>query len=263
MAAQTIDLARAATVAIPAGVTSLPMSSETMKVAIVESDPDSSFVREGEQIPLGAGTFGVLELRARVLACYCVVSIPLMRDASNSASLIESTITQSLAHALDEAILSGNGSGENPTGLLYSSQVTNSAVSAAFSYEDLVDAKLECWNRNVEPVSFLQSPGLRSYIAKMRDGEGRYYTTDGLPELANLRRFTTSAISDTGNVTTAYTGDFSNVILGIRNQIEIEISGVADDVFRKMQVAVRAFMRCDVGFGGAGDVTKMSLIDLS
>ena len=90
-----------------AGIQSVPMTSEELKLAKVETDPTAYWTAEGADITESEGTFGALKLRARALAVYSEASLELMRDASNAAQLVEQSIAKALAAKLDSTCLNG------------------------------------------------------------------------------------------------------------------------------------------------------------
>jgi HK97 family phage major capsid protein len=253
---EIFDMSRARMVTSAAGCLVVPMQSETLKLATITSDPTAYWVREGETITESEGTFGSLTLRARACAIYSEASLPLMRDAANIEQIIRDMVTKAIASALDSAVLNGNGAGEQPLGMLHASEVQNYAVGGAFSYSNLIEAKRRCWLRNVEPNAMIMNHGLRAYIAGIYDGEG-LPIAGRIPEYDNLNKQWTTALSSTAN-TCCYVGDFSNVLIGIRNQIEIEVSGLAGDVFKNARVAIRGYLRADVGFARSNDICKLS-----
>lgn len=256
MSAGVIDLARAKSVMSTAGCVTIPMQTEEMKVALVESDPTAYWTAEGATITESQGTFGAVELRSRSLAVYCEAPLELVRNASNAQTIIENTFTSALGLGLDAAILNGTGAGEEPTGLLYSSQVTNSAAAGPFTYDKLIDAMALCWAGNVEPNAWVMEDSLRKYVAKVKDGEGLYLPPP--PEAAALKRFTSTQLQSATANGTCYVGDFSNCLIGIRSGIEIEASGVSGTVFQKKKVAIRGLMFADFAVGRSGDVVKMT-----
>ncbi len=256
MSAKIIDAARAQSVMSQAGCVTLPLESEETKVAVVASDPTSYWTPEGQLITESEGTFNSITLRARALACYCECSIELIRNAPNAQQAIENTIIKSLALGLDEAILNGTGEGEKPQGLLYSPNVTESAVGGAFSYDKLIDAMAVAWAANSEPNTLITEESLRKYVAKLKDGEGLPLQLP--PEAVGLRKLMSTQLASADSNGTCYVGNFENCLIGIRSGIEVEASGVSGDTFKKKRIAIRGLLFADFVVGRANDVIKMT-----
>jgi len=257
MSARLIDLARAKSVVSQAGATTIPIPDgvDHLRLVVVETDPTAAWVSEGSTIPESTGTFGALEFRARTLAVYCKISLQLLRDSVNAADIIENTIASAIALKLDESALNGTGAAEEPTGLLHSSNVTDSAAASTFTYDKFLTAAGLCWAGDVEPKSVIQGAPLRTYISKLKDGQGLYH--EGPPEWRAVNKYTSTQIGSTADVC-QYIGDFTNCIFALRSGIEIEMSGVADDAFQKAQVHIRGMLRGDFAVGRSGDVVKLS-----
>ncbi len=256
MSAVIIDRARAVSVMSAAGCVTLPMETEEMKVVVVASDPTAYWTPEGQLITESEGTFNSVTIRARALACYCEVAIELIKNAPNAQQIIENTIVKSLALGLDEALLNGDDEGEKPQGLLHSPNVTESAVGGAFGYDALLDAMALAWAANSEPNTWIMESSLRSYVSKLKDGEGLPMPLP--PEAVGLKKLMSTQLGSADSNGTCYVGDFSNCLIGIRSGIEVEASGVAGDTFKKKRVAIRGLLFADFVVGRANDVIRMS-----
>jgi HK97 family phage major capsid protein len=251
-----IDLARAQSVVSQAGAMTVPMTSESLRVALVESDPTAYWTAENAAITESEGTFGAIELRTRALAVYCTCSLELIRNAANAQSIIENTISKAMALKLDYSCLNGAGAGEEPVGLLYSDRVQTSAVGGGFTYDALLNAMALGWAVNVEPTSWVMGTSLRKVVSKIKDGDG--LTMALPPEAASLRKYHSNQLASADANGTCYVGDFSNCLIGIRSGIEIEVSNVADYVFKRKQVAIRGLMFADFAVARANDIVKMT-----
>lgn len=256
VSSKLINPARAKSIVSRAGTYFLPMESETMRLVRIESDPTASFVPEGQEISESTGTFGAVELRSRGLCVYSEISIEFLRNAANAEDVIRNMMTKAIGTGLDAAFLNGQGAGEEPVGLLYSDQVTESAVGGAFTYDALINAMGLCWDNNVEADAWLMAPSLRKFVAKMKDGEALPYPAP--PEVAALKKYTSSQLTSADSNGVCYVGTLENTVIGIRSEIEIEMSNVAGDVFKKKMAAIRAMMFVDFAVCRSGDIVKLT-----
>ncbi len=261
MSASVIDLARAQSAVSAAGAITVPMATEELKIARVESDPVAYWTHENQEITASGGTFGLINLRSKCLAVYCVASLELIRNAANAQGLIESAIAKAIALKLDESALNGEGANEEPMGLLNCPGVGTYSVGGGLTHDKMLRACRSLWDANVEPTSMIYNSNVRASMALLKDGEGLYLTAP--PEIAKLGKYMSTQISSTGSDETMYIGDFSNCIFGIRNKIEIEVSGVADNVFKKKQVAIRGLLWGDFYACRSSDIVRLTGISAS
>jgi len=253
--AKVIDLARAKSVVSAAGAVTVPMTTETLKLAVVESDPTAYWTAENASITESEGTFAAVQLRARALAVYCEASLELMRDSANAGQIIEATITAALAQKLDATFLNGSGADPVPTGLLNATGVATYDVGGAISHDHLLNGCRALWRENVEPAAMIYDPNVRAAIAKLKDGDGEYQPVP--PEVAGLTRHMASTVSSTDSNAAMYIGDFSNCLIGLRSDIEIEMSGTAGTAFQTKKIAIRGLLRADFAVARANDVVRM------
>jgi HK97 family phage major capsid protein len=251
-----IDLLRAKSIMSAAGAQTIPLTTEETRIALVETDPVAYWTSEGDLIVESEGTFGSVNMYSKALAVYSEVSLELLRNAANAEQVISDTIIGALTCGLDSACLSGNGV-IKPLGLLNATdQVTASAFGGPFTYDGLLTRMGTLWGVNCESNTLLLPPALRTYIAKLKDGEGLPLTVP--PEVAKLRQFTSSQITSNDAYPVAYVGDFSNCLIGIRSGIEIEVSGTSGTVFQRKKVAIRGLIFADFNAGPVNRVIKMT-----
>jgi len=109
LASQIIDLARARSAYVAAGAQTIPMSSDTLRIARVAADPTFEIKAENAAFTGSDITFGKIEFTARLLGTVITMSREIAEDAPNAASLVESTLSKSLGAELDSLCITGNG----------------------------------------------------------------------------------------------------------------------------------------------------------
>lgn len=112
LANRIFDLARAESVCIAAGAQTVPMTSETLKYAKVNTDVSSGIgiVAENATISASDYVFGSETLTAFKLASRHEVSLELLEDGQGIESFIERSLAEQFALAVDSQLLSGGGS---------------------------------------------------------------------------------------------------------------------------------------------------------
>lgn len=162
-----------------------------------------------------------------------------------------------MGQAIDSQALSGDGTGANWTGLLNMTGVNEVAVGGNPSHDDWLDAVEAIEEANGAPAATVMSPAVKSYLAKLKDSQGRYL--DPPTALSGLSRYTSTKLADT----TATVGDFSNLLVGFWRDVEIAMSGFAKDTFERDQVMFRITFRGDVQAAIPGHLAKLTGISLA
>jgi len=256
LAGMVLDLARAKTVVTQAGAVTIPMTSSTVRLVSVGSDPVPSWKSENTELGPASMTFGSLTLTARTLAVWLPVSIELLEDAPNAAEVVESVVSASMAVALDKAALTGSGTGAEPLGLLNTPGLSgvvcgigNGAVPT--SYQPFVQACQLVRMSNHEPGAVIMSPRTAGTLDGLVDSTGQPLVPP--PVVAGLKRLTTTSIPDnlvvgtSNDCSVAFIGDFSQLCLGMRTDLLVEVERPLGGVEgRSLQAVVRAYLRADV-----------------
>ncbi len=264
LSAQVIDLARAQARTLQAGVQTVPMERGNLTLAKVISDPTASWRGENQTIASSGMEFGAINLSGHSVAALVKLSRELVEDAPNASAVVQNAILAQLALAIDEAILYGTGTGYVPKGI--KARVADGDVNsipmgdngAAFTgYGKFIDAVQAIASANGPDAGLaaIMNPRTRADLERLADTTGQPLTP---PEsFRNLTRFTSNQIptnfvvgSGTG-CSDVILGDFSQVLLGVANSIQIEVSRDASDsdgsAFANHQVWVKAVARLDVG----------------
>lgn len=254
LAARIIDLSRAQAVVMAAGALTVPMESSTLRLARVESDPTAYWRPENTAVTESDMSFGALNFSAKTLAAICRVSIELIEDAQNISGLVENAIAQALALELDRAALFGNGAAEplgllNWTGVQSISMGTNGA--AITSYAPFSQAVQKVQEANGRPIALIWAPRTAGEVDRLTDSTGQPLQP---PEsFRSLRKLASSQVpvnmvqGTATNASVAIVGDFSQLLIGMRTQLVLEVSREASDAFGKLQALIRGYLRADVG----------------
>jgi HK97 family phage major capsid protein len=259
---RVIDLARAHSVVMKAGALTLPMDTSEMALARVTGDPTAAWRAEGVTIPASSMTFGKLTLRAKTLAAIVPVTVEWLEDAANAGSLIESTLAQVLSSELDRVALVGLGSASEPLGIVNTSGVnTTTAVGTPDDYNEVSEAVGSILSDN-----YAGDLGNLSWISNPRDAgtfDRLYDNVSGVPLtptpwVQQLQRHYTSKLPITGGAGTEGTmvvGDFSEMLIGVRSQVRIEIlpagtatesDGTSHNAASELKRFIRAYLRADI-----------------
>ena len=253
---EVIDLARAASRAISAGVRTIPMDSATLSFARVANDPTPRWREENVAIPNSQITFEEVVLRARTVGAIVVSSNELLQDAPNCDQLLRHLLAESLAGEIDRIVFQGEAGspGTEPTGIINNPLITKMVFTQKVThYGPIMDALRLLWTRNASPDVLVHSVGSAYAFGNLRDSTGQPMQQP--PDVAGLRKLTSNRIANVGGSPDAYRailGGLNEVALGVRLPLELAIAtagdtdAAGDDVFSKFQTRFRMVARCDV-----------------
>jgi len=252
MSTMMIDAARNASACIAAGAATLVMNSPEVTVNRVLTDPVAYWCREGGSITESSPTFGPVRLKAVDCGVLVTVNNALLRDAENSSALIQQLIASAIALELDRAALVGLGAGE-PRGIVETDGVqeysmgTNGATLASTGYAPFSYAWQSILQENFTPNAVIYNARTAGAIDRLVDG-------DSVPAQPPASWSTMKAIvtNQIGNDFTqgseteaslALVGDFSKLLFGIRQELEINVNPFSS--FSGRQTQIRGVLRAD------------------
>jgi HK97 family phage major capsid protein len=260
LSSMLIDLSRAHSVTVAAGVKTVPMDSSSLKFARVTNDATVSWLGELAPATLTAPSFDGVTLQAKKAVAIVQASTELLQDAPNGSQVVSHLLSSALAAAIDKAVLIGKSSAGGPVGIAEQSGVnvidmgTNGATISGYS--EIIKALTMLGNANVDlaNVAAIYNPTVYGAYEGLVDANGNAKVA---PAAANkLRKLMTSALPATetqGSASTAsrmIIGDFGSALLGVRRGIEIAVSNSGYDgdseTFLKSGVLIRVSARVDV-----------------
>jgi HK97 family phage major capsid protein len=205
----------------------VPLSSDQNVIAKVLTDPVPAWRAENSAVNESGSTFGAVTLAPKSIAVLVKASIELMQDSLNLEAELPRILARALAGEIDRAGLIGSGSGNEPKGIVnFTGLTANSFAGGSLSgYGSLMTARGALHGANER---------LRAFIMATRDENGlaSLTATDGQP--LNMPRaleqvpmlHTTALPSDGGDgsdESQIIAGDFSQLLMGIRSEIRVEI----------------------------------------
>lgn len=237
-----VDLARAKTVAIQAGVRTMPIDTGTLRVARLDEDPQAGWRPEGVDLPESNILVGAYNVATRVCGVLVKASEELIMDSVNAGQVIEQAISQSLALEIDKAVMLGDGVNK-PLGLKNNPDVNVVDLGgvALSGYDNFTTARGKILQANgpKDGLSVVMPPAVDEKILKLKDGNGRPLQ----PPLAwqEMKRFATTSLATNESCL----GDFSQGILFVQAPIRLDISRQSGEAFKGLQVWIRGWARLD------------------
>lgn len=259
VAADIIDLARDVSALSLAGVRTLPMQSQTLKLPTVASDPTPSWKAENAAGSESEGSFDSVDLTARTLFAYTKLSKELAMDSPAAAGMVERQLAAAMAQEWDRAGLFGSGTPPEPTGLFNVSglgvdELGSGAGATLADYQPFSRAYQALLEANRTPGAVIMAPRTWGTIDRFVDQDGNPLRPPMSWE--QIRRKVVASkvpvdqtVGGSTDCSTAFVGDFGDLVMGIRMSLEVLVSEVVADAsssaFGNFQVWVRAAMRLD------------------
>lgn len=254
-----IDLARNKTAVVQAGALTIPMGTNILDLAKVTGDPTAGWKAENAAATASDMTFDRLRLQARTLMALVKVSVELMEDSQMLAGTLENALSAALALELDRVALYGSGTAPEPRGLKNWTGVQTYSMgtdgAALASYGPFSQAVQLVQTANGQPNAVIYAPRTAGEIDRLVDTTGQPLQPPD--SFRALRKYITKQVpvnlvqGAANNATDAIVGDFSQLLIGMRQQIRVEVSREASDAtssaFSNLQVWVRAYLRADIG----------------
>lgn len=257
-----IDLLRNRTVAYRMGCQRLPglVGSVTIPKQTAAATP-VWLANEASTATESAQTFGQLALTPHTVGAYVEISRQLLLQSAPAAEqLAMSDVANVAAIAVDLSVLSGSGSGGQPTG------ITNTGSIGAFTGTTLgavgvLDAQSDVAGANVMPVApgYVTTAAVAGLLMARPElpstGTTRLWTGnmwDG--QMFGLRSMSSAQMSSA----TMLFGDWDKVVVGEWGTLEVETNPYAN--FQAGIIGIRAMITIDVGVRYAGAFSYASSI---
>lgn len=260
LSTRVIDLARNKTRVMQAGAVTVPMESSTLKLGRVVTDPTAYWKQENASGTFSDMSIGVLNLTARTLVGMTKMSVELVEDAVNIPQVVESALASCLAVELDRVALYGAGAAAEPQGISLNDEIQTLDMGTNGGQLSGYDDFSEAWEyiQNVngpsEGLAAIYAPRTAGALDRLKDGQGAPLQP---PEsFKNMMRLVTNQVpvdltkGTASNASDAFVGDFSNLVVGMRTNMTMEVSREAADssgsAFKDLQVWVRIYLRADI-----------------
>jgi HK97 family phage major capsid protein len=197
--------------------------------------------------PESAFTFERVSTTVKTIAHWMPATTRALADARQLRGLIDSFLRTGLEQELEDQMVSGDGTGENFTGL----EATSGILTQAYDTGLLKTARKARTNLQVNgrvrPTAWLMDPADWESFDLLVDNETRYYfggpLDRGTPRLWGIPVIESEAVT----AGYAYLGDFRYLVLWDREQTAITVSNSHADFFIRNLVAILAEMRAAFG----------------
>lgn len=260
LSSQWIDALRARMVLTQAGARTVPMPGKSLTLARVTGDPTVAWHNENANISTGDPTFGAVTLEAKTCVAVVKFSLELAQDSANLEQILQATLVNAAALAIDRAGLVGitTGAGAAPDGI-FNLAGRNSVTGIAIpdSWDFLVNGIYELLLDNValEDVgAFIAHPAVWKKMRKLK-------TADLAPmpapeEVARIPKLWTTSAPLTGTTADGIIADWRDLLFGVRQDITVRVLSESF-LGSNLQIAMLVYARVD--FAAARQVSFCTL----
>ncbi len=266
---EIINLFYAESVAFQLGARGMPGAFGTISIPVLLSGAAATWDYENTEVNEVDPTFGEHTLRPRRLGAAVRMSNMLL---TNSRPIAEGVVRDNLLEqfrvALDDAILSGSGSGADPTGILNATPQMSGELSAGsvdltaygnpWTYALALEFIVDLANANAlrGSLGWAMSPTDWSEAIQMPSGTtgvdvARIVTQDGAQTrllgypIRTTTQLTHSGAASSGEETIIF-GDWRQVRVPFWKTLELRATDVGGSTFLRDQTLVRGIMYADV-----------------
>jgi HK97 family phage major capsid protein len=259
LASRFIDRVRANMRVIQAGASTVPLTSDVENFPRLTGGATVGWKAEGNAITPSDMVFDRLSFAPKTLPILVLCSAELFADMTpESAAGIEHEMAQALSLEIDRACLRGDGTSNSPTGVRSQSGValtSNGANGSAITWDMLIDAAAVVRNASIDPSGVILAPRSIQSLQKAKDSQGRFLATpapfntsasDAIPIYTSAQVPINLTVGSSVDCSEAYSGRWSDLWLGIRTDMRLDIKVLEERYADNLQVGLLCYVRVDV-----------------
>jgi len=241
LSAAVIQMALAKAQVLKSGAEFVPMDKKTMLIPKISAMPTPEWTAENIGFTGSLDmTFSGITLSAKSVVSIISLSIELAEDGVGVSKSIEAAISTGIAQAIDKACLIGAGTLE-PLGIALTPDILTEEFTTSIDYSTLSAAYFKLQQENIDANSLIMASSLFATL------DALVSTTEGQPIKPPPSYEKYAKLSSNQLTAQGIMGLYSNLIVAMRTNMNLEVSRVAEDALTKMQVLIRCYSRMDCG----------------
>lgn len=205
--------------------------------------------------------FEIVTADVKTIAHWVPATRRSLADAGQLQTLIESQLRYGLEYRLESEIVNGDGTGENLTGILNTSNILSQPKSSDTVVDAVHKAITQIRLGFLEPNGIAMHPTDWEVVRLAKDSQGAYYY--GPPALAGQETMwgLPVAVSPAVPDDTSIVGDFTQAVLWLREGVQVLASDSHSDFFIKNLIVLLAEMRAAFGVLQPAAFAKVTGVD--
>jgi HK97 family phage major capsid protein len=248
-------------------ITNLQTESDTVEYVRVTTETNNAApTAEATAASGGSGVksesalaFERVSTSVKTIAHWIPATKRALADASQIRGLIDAFLRYGLDEELEDQIVSGDGVGENFTGIVNTSGTQAQAYDTSLLKTTRIARRKVLTVGRRRPNAFILNPIDWESIDLLQDAENRYYFGGpmemGTPRLWGLPVIESEAVAQGVGLV----GDFSTCVLWDREQSNISVSDSHSDFFIRNLIAILAELRAAFGILKPNAIVEIDL----
>lgn len=228
------------------GSDTVEYARQTAFTNVAAETPEATVVTDGAK-PEATIAFEKVTAPVRTIAHWIPATRRALADVPQLRTLIDSQLRYGLEFRLETQIVSGNGTGENLTGIENTAGILTQAKGTDTEVDAIHKAITQIRLGFVEPNGVALHPNDWQAVRLSKDSTGNYLY--GPPAIAGVEQVWGLPVATTPAVTenTGLVGDFRQATLWLREGVQVLASDSHSDFFVRNLVAILAEMRAAFG----------------
>ena len=238
--AKVISLSLAKARIMQSGAEFLPMDRKTMVIPKILTMPTPEWTAENTGFTGSRDmTFESVTLTAKSVVSIIQFSVELAEDGVGVEKAIEEAISTGISQEIDRACLLGAG-GLEPLGIANTTGILTEEWEAAgdIAYSNLSSAFYKLESVNNSPNSLIMASSLFGVLDALVDLQEQPLKPP--PSYEKYAKLPSNQLIEQGLM-----GNYKSLLIGMRTQMNLEVSRTAEDALTKMKILIRAYTRMD------------------
>lgn len=256
LSAHIIDRARNTSLFGSSGVPIVPMDTNNMTIARVESDPTFSFKKELSESNAADLTLESVELKSKTAYGYAYVSLEAIHSANNLSEILYQVFSQAMADCIDKGMLYGQNDDDfAPSGIMNDDGI-NHIVATNVRYNDFIKGISAIKRANGNPSVIGINAATDEYLSLLCDDTGKYL--DEPKPFTELTKIISNQLEcdDTGSDALIF--DPNAMIIGMQKNIIFRMFQDTDYCIKNGAVGFQIYSMLDCVATQPSHITKIT-----
>lgn len=251
LSADIIDMARAVSLFTSADVPVIPMKSNNITISRVKKDPVFSFKQEAKSGVSAEFELESVELKSKTCYGYAYVSLEAIKSSKNLDFIIYDVFSKAIANSIDKAMLYGQYNTSTtsyddfaPAGIMNDEGIKKLNAVEGQGYDTFIKAISKVRKENGNPTSYCINSDTEELLSLLKTSDGQYLNPPQAIEKLN-KVVSNQLNSDEESGSDALVFDPLSMIIGIQNEIQIQMFDNTDECIKNGLVGFRVYAMID------------------
>lgn len=251
LSADIIDMARAVSLFTSADVPVIPMKSNNVTISRVKKDPVFSFKQEAKSGVSAEFELESVELKSKTCYGYAYVSLEAIKSSKNLDFIIYDVFSKAIANSIDKAMLYGQYNTSTtsyddfaPAGIMNDEGIKKLNAVEGQGYDTFIKAISKVRKENGNPTSYCINSDTEELLSLLKTSDGQYLNPPQAIEKLN-KVVSNQLNSDEESGSDALVFDPLSMIIGIQNEIQIQMFDNTDECIKNGLVGFRVYAMID------------------